>query len=159
MPKGNGDQLLDMACMHEEKLEKLYITLSEYFSDDSEFWNGLAQEERQHSAAFRQLKAALGTGALRLDESALRPQAIQSAIDYIEAMTQGVERKRYPYVKVLSEIWDFQQNLVESGLFWSLQAPAGKAFPLVEQLAQETEQHRVKLEQKWQQEKNKAAAL
>jgi rubrerythrin len=159
MPKGNGDQLLEMACMHEEKLEKLYTTLSEQFPDDSEFWNELAQEERQHNAAFRQVKAALGTGALRLDESALRLQAIQSAIDYIEAITRGVERKRYPYVKVLSEIWDFQQNLLESGLFWGLQVPAGKAFPVLERLTQETEQHRVKLEQKWQQEKKKAAAL
>ncbi len=62
-------------------------------------------------------------------------------------------------MNVLSEIWDFQQNLLESGLFWALQAPAGKEFPIIERLVQETEQHRVKLEQKWQQEKNKAAAL
>jgi hypothetical protein len=158
MPKGSGDQLLEKVCTHEEKLEQLYTVLSEQFPDDSEFWIAMAQEERQHMAAFRQLKAALATGALRWDESTLHPQAIPSAIDYIEAIIRGVEQKRYPYVKVLSEIWDFQQNLLESGLFWALHAPAGKEFPALERIAQETEAHRLKLEQKWQQEKSKATA-
>ncbi len=159
MADRNWVQLLEKACAHEEKLEKLYTVLSQQFPDDSEFWNSLAQEERQHSAWLRQLKTPLTTGALKLDESSVRPKAIQSAIDYIEAIIQGVERKKSPYVNVLGEIWDFQQNLLESGLFWALQAPTGKEFPVIERIIKETEQHRIKLEQKWQQEKNKETSL
>ena len=159
MPPENWAQLLEDACTHEEKLEKLYALLAEQFPEDREFWKGLGQEEHRHSALLRQLKTPLGTGALKFDESSMRPQAIQSAIAYIEAMTSALERRPQPYLKILSEITDFQQNLLESGLFWALQAPAGKEFPVIEQLAQATEQQRVRLEQKWQQEKNKANAL
>ena len=159
MPERNWEEPLDMACTHEETLERLYTVLAERFPDDSEFWQGLAQDEQQHGAWLRQLKQALSTGALRLDASSIRLPAIQSAIDYIKAMTGAVQRGRYPYVKVLGEIWDFQQNLLESGLFWALQAPGGNDTPVMEQLAQATEEHRIKLEQKWQQEKNKAGAL
>jgi len=159
MADRNWVQLMEKACTHEEKLEKLYTVLSQQFPDDSEFWNTLAQEERQHSAWLRQLKTSLTTGALQLDESSVRPKAIQSAIEYVEVIIQGVERKKSPYVKVLSEIWDFQQNLLESGLFWALHAPAGKEFPIIERIVKETEQQRIKLEQKWQEEINKATAL
>ncbi len=154
----NWVQLMERACTHEEKLEKLYTVLSRQFPQDGEFWNTLAQEERQHSAWLRKIKAALQTKALHLDESSVRPQAIQSAIDYVEVIIRAVERKRYPYTKLLGEISDFQQNLLESGLFWALSAPTGKELPVIERLVQETEQHRIKLEQKWQHEKNKAAA-
>ena len=159
MAQRNWEQLLDMACTHEEKLEKLYTVLAERFSDDSGFWQGLAQEERQHGAWLRQLKGPLSSGALRFDEASLRTRAIQSAIEYIEAMIGAVQRGRYPYVKVLGEIWDFQQNLLESGLFWAIQAPGEKDVPVIEQLAKATEQHRVMLEQKWQQEQHTANAL
>lgn len=159
MPSQEWAQLLEDACTHEDKLEKLYTVLAEQFPEDREFWQGLAQEEHQHSALLRQLKVPLSTGALKFDASSMRPRAIQSAIDYIEAMTRTIERRPQPYLKILGEISDFQQNLLESGLFWALQTPAGGDFPVIGQLAEATEQQRGKLEQKLQQEKNKAKAL
>ena len=135
------DAVIDYACMYVERLQQLYTVISNAFPDDRAFWQTLAEEQTQHLKALQQVKKLCASNAITLDTSRIHGKAIESAFPYMEVVKASIENKRWLYSKIIAEVRDFEQNLLDCGLMPALQSAGGNEHPIIEPLSLSIKRH------------------
>ena len=135
------DIAIDYAYTYAEKLQVLYKTSSHSFPEDEAFWQGLAQEQAQHLQWLQQIKALCKKNNLHLGAFPIHLKSLESAFPYMEVVKGKIERQQWPMDKVIDEVRDFEQNLIDCGLVPALQTAGGPNHPVIEPLIRGIEQH------------------
>lgn len=135
------DAVIDYACMYVERLQQLYTVISNAFPDDRAFWQTLAEEQTQHLRALQQVKKLCASNTMTLDTSRIHVKAIESAFPYMEVVKASITNKTWLYSKIIDEVRDFEQNLLDCGLMTALKIAGGDGHSTIEPLSLGIKRH------------------
>ena len=148
MPEQGPLYWMDAVILYQERLEQIYSYLAREYADDRELWNPLIQTKQKHRTAFQGFRNKLTQKSLAFDAGVLHAATLQSAVDYMAFVVKGLAQNKYPYPKLVNLVGDFEQNLIECGLFLAFRNVSNQDSQQLEAMVEEIGALRAKLASK-----------
>jgi rubrerythrin len=117
MLKDQQIKTLMLACELEKSLADLYVLFGERHPDLKDLWALLIREEHGHAEAIRRLYQMTYEGRCSFDEGSIKPDAIQSIIDYVKETIEAARRGQFSAVRTVSIVYDLEKSLIEKDIF------------------------------------------
>ena len=125
----------------EESIGRFYEVLAETFPTYKNFWSGLADEEKQHSAWVNKLRILVVQGTARFAERDFNSIAIRTFINYIESEMNKAKRNELSTINALSTTLYIEQSLIENKYFETFTADSQEVKQILDDLAVATRLH------------------
>jgi hypothetical protein len=109
--------VLMLAYKLEISLGNLYEVFVECFTDHNLLWRHLMKEEKEHAETIRKLYQLSYDKKSSFDAGSIKPEAIQSVIDYVNEISDSVNRGKLSESQALKIAYDLESSIFEKDLF------------------------------------------
>ncbi len=89
-----GTAVVGAMVRHEESVGRLYRTYADLFPDGAAFWNGLADQKKEHAALLHAEARKIQEGRLALNAALFNIESIRPSVVFVE--NQAVIARRGP---------------------------------------------------------------
>lgn len=101
----------------EKSLSDLYIIFKERFPEHNILWETLIKEEYEHAEAVRKLYRLTYEKQVLFKEGNIKPEGVQSVIDYLKTICNNAKQGQYTAKQALSLAYDIEKSLIEKNIF------------------------------------------
>ena len=141
----NAGQWMDLMVRYFDRVQQIAEYLSQQGGQQQVLWNELAQACARHQTLVQGLKAKLLSGEVVFDASVLKGPALESAVEYMGFIVQGLSRHKYSLEKLVNLVGDFEQNVLDSLFFTAFRGPSGQDAQAISQATQEVTDLRARI--------------
>ena len=141
--------VVSLLASHEDALADLYTAYARQFPEQSDFWLGLAREERDHSRWVYTLGSHIERGFIVFPEGRFNAVAITHSLDYVRQQVVAADRGYLSLVNALSRAFDLENALLDRGFFATLKTDSGQLKKVLRALSYATERHKGTIEAAW----------
>ncbi|HOP39494.1 MAG TPA: hypothetical protein PLI53_00470 [Geobacteraceae bacterium] len=134
--------LLEKLRENESAIARLYRQFARSFPEDAEFWDAVVRDEEQHSEWLAQMRAIATSGKIRAGSGNLRVEAINSAIDYLAAVSENCDQGRLDRENAFAIAFDIENSLLEKRFFTVFTSDSAEFKHLADTIMRETVRHR-----------------
>jgi len=137
-------QIQVLMRMHEleKSIGELYALFSGKFPEYSELWDHLSREEQNHAESVRKLYQESYKGMVVFDEGNIKPEGVQSVIDYVKEVGCSAERGHMTALKALEVTHDLESSVLDRSIFSHFKV-AIQFIDVIQALRRETQMHAV----------------
>ncbi len=130
---------------YETGLSDLYAQFARTFIEDREFWTDLSHDEARHAAWINRLRQSVSAGAVRPAQTAVRREAIETAMAYARSLAGRCSRGDINRLQAHALARDIENAVLERKLLDLLDVASDESRNLHEALNRETAAHRDKI--------------
>jgi hypothetical protein len=139
---GDTFDLIDLLIRHERAIARLYLRFAAVFGERQEFWRTLAAEEHAHAKKLEMLLTEPERERWLSPVDRLKPQAVLSSIDYVEAQATRAGAGGLTSLQALAVAKDLEDALIDGHLALPVPSDCRTIGLVLEELRAETEEHR-----------------
>jgi len=112
-------QIKTLMLIHEleKSLGEMYTIFRELFPEYNNLWSLLIKEEYGHSEAVRKLYKMTYEGKVLFREGNIKPEGVQSVVDYLKTVHDNARLGRYTTEKALIIAYDVERSIIEKDIF------------------------------------------
>jgi rubrerythrin len=150
----NSD-LLDAMAAHEEKISGLYQTFGAALPEWRDFWMTIASEEQEHASWLRGLKNRLEREGGVLNRERFNLAGIRTSMDYLQKLREEVVNKGIVPLRALALSLDIESALLEKEYYTVFKSDLVSVQEVFNNLREQTAGHRLRMQEKINQERAK----
>jgi len=137
-------QIQILMAMHtlEKSIGELYSLFAEKFPGHSDLWKRLSEDEQGHAEAVRKLYQISYDGQSVFAEENIKPEAVQSIIDYVKEIHASATLGKLSAQKALGITYDLENSLLEKTIFQHFKATS-QFVNILQVLRKQTKEHAV----------------
>ena len=145
------DSLLvtDFLVRNEESIGELYLVYADKYQELSEFWHGLALEEKRHADCIRKLADKVKERGMHIEPGRFRTEAIGNFTKYVQSETERARKEQIPLITALSIALDIEKSIIESNFFEIFDTDSAELRHVLHELAASTSEHVKRVEECW----------
>ncbi len=156
MAKDVDTELVDLYVAQELKMAELYGIFAERYPEHRDFWTSMADEEKRHAAAIRELSEKARSGRACFSGGQVRINAVRSFLAYVDRVVAKAKRDPTPFLTALSVTRDIESSLIEKNAFEVFRGDTPEVKSLLVALRDETAGHAARLDAMWRKGKGVA---
>jgi rubrerythrin len=141
MLKQYQKKIIELMIRQELLLAKLYTLFAEQFTEQSEIWDDLANEEKKHASWLKKLYDAGEKGLILFDEGKIKTYTMNSYIDHLMGILVRAENQELTQNQAITFALDLEHSLIEKNAFARFDSTSEKARSILKKLTTETEKH------------------
>ncbi len=101
----------------ENSLGDIYTIFKEQFPEYNDLWALLIKEEHQHADAVQNLYRLTYDKKVVFDEGQIKPDGVQSVVDYLKTVYDNAQRGQYTIKQALVLSYDLERSIYEHNIF------------------------------------------
>ncbi len=134
--------LLRHFAINENKISLLYSAYGDKFPEQAKLWQGLAKDEKRHSALLLDLDERFGGGAGAWQVSENAPAILDYIGDFINSCLEEIKNKEINIKEAFNNALRLEQSMIEKKSFEIFSTANQEIKNVLEKLNRETEGHR-----------------
>jgi len=134
-------QILELHLELESVMAELYKQFSTVFKEHHNFWQSLADEEKQHVTWLNKLIEGINANKVIFDEGKTRVATLNSALNYLKSTKKEFETKPFSIIKAVSFIRDFENSLLQKNVFINFDGDSIQVKEVIAKLAAAQQAH------------------
>ncbi len=156
MTKDAGAEIVDLYVAQELRMARLYTLYADRYPDHIGFWTSLAEQERRHAAAIRNLWNRTRSGGANFNPGRFRSGILRMFIGYLDKVYAKAKAERAPLLGALAVARDIENAMIEKKALGIFEGDAPEVQRLLERLHKDTARHAAQLDLMWRREKGAA---
>jgi hypothetical protein len=140
MLKEHQINILLLAYELEKTLHELYELYTVQYPDNSTLWNILCKEEKEHAEGMQKLYQASYDGQCAFDEGNIKPEAMQSIVDYAKIALESARTGKLDACKAVTFACDIENSLIQKDIFRHFKV-SSQFSDLLQTLHEQTKSH------------------
>ena len=154
MTLGNQDAAMELLAQNEESLSRLYQVYASRFPEHKELWAGLAGEEQNHAGWIHRFdeKVRAGQG---INKNRFKAAAVRTFMNHTEEEIVKAKKPDYQSINALSVAYYIEESLIERKYFEVFEGDSTELKKLLQDLAEATKTHAMKIKTAWDEEKKR----
>ncbi|MFC1866156.1 hypothetical protein ACFLYB_05550 [Chloroflexota bacterium] len=141
--------LLTLMAQNERTIRELYLRYSSKFSEDSELWEKLAQDEEMHANWLTIQQNNLDQGLVSIDNKRFNESAIKTFTDYLKIEMDRLDAGEVSLINALSVSLYIEQSLIEHKYFEVLDSDSEELKNTLTKIKKDTEAHSKRIKEIW----------
>lgn len=137
----NQYDILELLAGNEETIGRLYTRYSQRFHEMADFWNELADDERNHAVWIRSLKEKTENRESYVKPERFKPAAIKTFVDHTEKEISEASTQGYQLINALSVAFFIEDSLIEKKYFDVISTDSVELKNLLQKLDSATRKH------------------
>ena len=110
-------EIVELLAVHEEMIGQLYLACGRRFIKHADFWNEMAEEEKQHAYWIRRFLIRIRNGEGKIKSDLFSSPIITNSLTAIEELAGNVNNPEFTMVDALAFAAQCEQNLMEGHFY------------------------------------------
>jgi hypothetical protein len=155
MVKINQDNTIELLAQNEESLSRLYQVYASKFTEYKELWMGLANEEKNHAGWIHSFVVKAREGRGLINSNRFRAAAVRTFLNHTEEEIAKANKPDYQSINALSVAYYIEESLIERKYFEVFEGDSTELKKLLQDLAEATKTHAMKIKTAWDEERQR----
>lgn len=141
--------IIELLIRNEESVSELYLAYAYKYKECSEFWSGLALEEKGHADCIRELVNKVKEGGMHIEPGRFNKEAIESFTKYVKGESERARKEQMPLITALSIALSVEQSMIERKFFEIFDTDSAELKLVLHDLTSSTNEHIKRVEKCW----------